>query len=135
METVYSRKERYIDLPQAIEQSLKQLTVDEVLNRIKATDKTPHIVERNCMHLNGNWSNMLLKIQSTCKKTDNIGPLTARQTLACLPLPEQPAQQATSDVVHNSTTQSRVGICGGLTKLITAREGHGIRNSQNECNN
>lgn len=59
-----------------------------VLNRIRATDETPHILKRNCMHLNGNWSNMLLKIQSTCKKTDDIGPLTARQRLTPLPLPE-----------------------------------------------
>lgn len=88
VETACSRKERCVDLPQANAQSLKQLTLDGLLNRIRATDETPHILKRNCMHLNGNLSSMLLKIQSTCKKTDDIGPLTARQTLTCLPLPE-----------------------------------------------
>lgn len=88
METAYSRKERCVDLPQENAQSLKQFTLDEVLNRVRATDETRHILKRNCMHLNGNWSNMLLKIQSTCKKTDDIGPLTARQRLSRLPLPE-----------------------------------------------
>jgi hypothetical protein len=86
------------------------------------------------MHLNGKWSNIPLEIQSTGENTD-IEPLTARQESNCLPLPEQPAQQATSDVVHNTTTQSRIGICGSLTKFVTAREGHSIRDSQNECNN
>mgnify|MGYP001658301943 CR=1 FL=1 len=57
------------------------------------------------------------------------------QSITLSALPEQPAQQATSDVVDDTTTQSRVGVVRGLTKLVTARESHGVGDCQDQGNN
>jgi hypothetical protein len=45
-------------------------------------------------------------------------------------LPEEPAQQATSNVVHNTTTKSGVSISRSLTELVTAGESHGVGDRQ-----
>lgn len=49
-------------------------------------------------------------------------------------LSEEPAQQATRKIIHDSTSESPIGKCRGLTELVAPGESDSVCNCQDKGN-